>query len=175
VPIPKKVQGIQAIQPPKTRKQLRHFISMINFYRNMWQQRSQLLALVFSEFTSNKVPFDWNETHQTNYDASKHVIGREVILAYPDFNAPFHVYTDASNYKSVQSYHKTESQSLSILRKWIAPSPTTLLHKKELLSIVETLKEFLNNILLGHQVIVHTDHKNLTFKISIPNESCNGA
>jgi hypothetical protein len=36
VPIPKKVQGIQAIQPPKRRKQLRRFIGMVNFYRDMW-------------------------------------------------------------------------------------------------------------------------------------------
>ena len=44
MPIPKKVEAIQALAVPKTRKQLRQFISMINFYRDMWQKRSELLA-----------------------------------------------------------------------------------------------------------------------------------
>ena len=35
--------------------------------------------------------------------------------------------------------------------------------ESELLSIVETLKEY-RNILLGHQVIAHTDHKILVYK-----------
>jgi hypothetical protein len=39
-PVAKKAQAIQAIKTPKTRKQLRGFIGMINFYRDMWAQRT---------------------------------------------------------------------------------------------------------------------------------------
>jgi hypothetical protein len=35
--------------------------------------------------------------------------------------------------------------------------------EREMLSIVETLKD-LRNILLGQQIKVHTDHENLTYK-----------
>ena len=40
MPITKKVEAIQALAVTKTCKQLRQFISMINFYRHMWQKRS---------------------------------------------------------------------------------------------------------------------------------------
>ena len=40
--------------------------------------------------------------------------------------------------------------------------------EQELLSIVETLKEF-KNILLGQNIIVHTDHKNLLYEKSSSN------
>ena len=40
-------------------------------------------------------------------------------------------------------------------------SATTTKH--ELLSIIKTLKEF-KNILLGQQIVVYTNHKNLTYK-----------
>ena len=41
---PNKSNAIQALAVPKTRKQFCQFIGMINFYRTMWQKRSELLA-----------------------------------------------------------------------------------------------------------------------------------
>ena len=40
----RKVDAIRRIQPPKTRKQLRRFIGMSNYYRYMWQKRSHMLT-----------------------------------------------------------------------------------------------------------------------------------
>ena len=39
-----KVQAIINLESPKTIKQLRRFLGMVNFYRDMWRQRSHLLA-----------------------------------------------------------------------------------------------------------------------------------
>ena len=44
MPTPKKVEAIQAFAVPKTCQQLRQFIGMINFYRYMWQKRSDIIA-----------------------------------------------------------------------------------------------------------------------------------
>ena len=52
MPIPKKVEANQALAVPKTRKQLRQFIGMINFYRDMWQKRSEILSPL-TALTSN--------------------------------------------------------------------------------------------------------------------------
>jgi hypothetical protein len=43
-PMPKKVDSMMHPEEPKTRKQLRGFIGMINHCRDMWRHRSHVLA-----------------------------------------------------------------------------------------------------------------------------------
>ena len=43
-PQPKKMEAIMRLTPPTTERQLRRFLGMINYYRDMWQRRSHILA-----------------------------------------------------------------------------------------------------------------------------------
>jgi hypothetical protein len=73
----------------------------------------------------------------------------------------FHLYIDAPDHqlgavfvqdkKSIAFY----SQTLNTAQKWYTTT------ERELLSAIETCKEY-SNILLGYPIIVFTDHKNNT-------------
>ena len=160
MPIPNKFEAIQALTVPKTCKQLRQFIGMINFYRDMWQKRSDLLAPL-TALTPKNVKYDWKDKHQNCFDVIKRVIGRELLLVYPDFNASFEIHTDASKLQIGTVLSQKGNLIAFYSRKMNSAQHNYTTTEKELLSMVSTLKEF--NILLGHQITVYTDHKNLTY------------
>ena len=97
-PLPKKVQAIVNLEPPTTVKQVRKFIGMVNFYRDMWRKRSELMAPL-TRLTSKNVKFIWTEVEQKAFDDIKRILSRETLLAYPQFDKPFVIHTDSSNYQ----------------------------------------------------------------------------
>ena len=95
-----KVEAILAIKTPQTRKQLRGFIGMVNFYRDMWPRRSELLAPL-SAMTSSNIKFEWTKEHEESFSKMKKIMARETLLAFPDFNKTFEIHTDASKLQLV--------------------------------------------------------------------------
>ena len=90
------------------------------------------------------------------------VIAKETLLAYPNFNARFDIHTDASQTQLGAVISQDGIPIAFYYSRKLNPAQTRYTTtEKEILSIVETLKEF-RNILLGQQVRVYTDHKNLT-------------
>jgi len=99
---------------------------------------------------------------QQAFEEVKEVISREALLAFPQFDKPFHIYTDASDYQ-LGAVITQEGKPLAFYsRKMNKAQQNYTTGEQELLSIVETLKEF-RNILLGQKVIIHTDHKNIVY------------
>jgi hypothetical protein len=60
IPQPNKVQAILNLSPPKTKCQLRHFLGIINYYRDMWQKRSYMLAPL-TGLDNPLVKYKWGE------------------------------------------------------------------------------------------------------------------
>ena len=71
------------LNPPKTKRQLRHFLGMVNFYRDMWRRRSHLLAPL-TELVGKEAKFEWGERQQKAFDEMKRVISKETLLTFPD-------------------------------------------------------------------------------------------
>ena len=94
-PLPKKVEAISCILPPKTRRQLRRFLGMVNYYRDMCKHRSHILSPL-SRLVSKSVKFEWTENEQKAFEDAKRMIQKETMLAYPKFGETFHVYADAN-------------------------------------------------------------------------------
>ena len=96
------------------------------------------------------------------------MIGREVLLAYLNFNAPFEIHNDASKLQIGEVISQKGKPITFYSRNMNSAQKYYTTTEKELLSIVETLKEF-RNIILGHQITVYTDHKNITNNFLIQN------
>ncbi len=135
---------------------------MINYYRDVWPHRAHLLAPL-SRFTYDKIPFKWTEEHQQAFDDMKRIIAKETLLTYPNFSKPFQIHTDASDLQ-LGACISQDGKPLAFYSRKMNPAQTRYTTtEQELLSIVETLKEF-RTILLGQQITIYTDHKNLTYK-----------
>jgi transposase InsO family protein len=157
----KKVDAILKLDRPRNITDVRSFIGAVNFYRDMYPKRSHIMAPLH-ELTGAKA-FRWEAKHQEAFDAMKAVMTRDAYLRYPDHNKEFHVYTDASDLQ-LGSVIMQDNKPVAFYSRKLNPAQrnyTTM--EKELLSIVETFKEF-RTMLYGCKALhAHTDHKNLTY------------
>ncbi len=179
------MQAILVIKPPTGVKQLRHFLGMVQYYRDLWARRSDMLAPLTSLFGecgqtkttkpkgTKRVPWHWDEVHQRAFNHVKATIAKDVVLAYPDYSKVFEIYTDASS-KQLDAVITQDNRPIAFFRLSNAQCKYSIT-KIELLAIVKTLKEF-RGMLWGQNIKVFTDHANhercsrLNLRPSVPME-----
>jgi len=113
----------------------------VNYYRDMWRSRSHILAPL-TKLTSDKVKWKWTEEEQKAFEDMKKAISKEVLLSFPDFNEMFEVYTDASKVQ-LGAVIMQKGRPLAFYSRKLTDAQTRYTTtERELLSVVETLKEF---------------------------------
>jgi hypothetical protein len=148
-----KVQAILAIKPPTGVKQLRHYLGMVQYYRDLWARRSNMLAPLTSLVGecsqtkttkakgTKKVPWHWDEVHQRAFNHVKATIAKDVVLAYLDYSKVFEIYTDASS-KQLEAVINQDNKPIAFFSRKLSDTHHKYsITKIELLAIVKTLKE----------------------------------
>ncbi len=167
-----KVQAILAIKPPTGVKQLRHFLGMVQYYRDLWARWSNILAPLTSLVGecgqtkttkakgTKKVPWHWDEVHERAFDHVKATIAKDVVLADPDYSKVFDIYTDASS-KQLGAVITQDNRPIAFFSRKLSNAQCEYsITKNELLAIVETSREF-KGMLWSKNIKVFTDHANL--------------
>ena len=167
-PQKKKVSAMAQLERPKTKKQLRRFIGLINFYRYMWRKRSHLLTPL-SALTGKHVRFTWTDECERAFQAIKKEVSKEVMLSFPDYTQPFELFTDASDLQ-LGAVLKQGDKTLAFFSKKLNPAQQRYgVGEKEMLSVVEALKEF-RTMVKGYPLTVFVDHRNWTFDNNMRND-----
>ena len=91
----KKVEAIEKFGRPKHAKDIKSFLGIANYFRRFVPNYS-LIAKPLYDLTSEKIKFKWGEEQQLAFIRLKNALCLPPILAHPNFEKPFTLYTDAS-------------------------------------------------------------------------------
>ena len=94
-PDPEKVSAVTNYPVPKSIKDVRAFLGLSGYYRKFIKNYAQI-ANPLHELTKKDVPFIWDENKQNAFEMLKQALVSYPVLAYPQYDKHFRLYTDAS-------------------------------------------------------------------------------
>ncbi|HVW99440.1 MAG TPA: ribonuclease H family protein, partial [Candidatus Babeliaceae bacterium] len=170
---PVKLDTVKNWPIPNNGKELRSFLGLCSFLRQHVRHYSELAAPLESAYNENTL------THTDElisaFNTLKQAISSAPILTFPDFNRPFHIATDASQtgiggvlfQPSSSDEYITPTNIINICsKKLLQHQQRWSAYKKELFGIVYSLRKFHTYVWGRTDLVVHTDHRPLTYIFS---------
>ena len=162
-PCPDKVEAIHNYPTPGSSKEVASFLGLAGYYRKFIKGFGEIARPL--EALKKKGSFKWGEEEEQAFSKLKEMLVCDQVLAYPKFDRPFFVTTDASNVAigGVISQLDDEGRERPIsfasrALKGAELNYSTL--EKEALGILWVVERH-RYILLGYPIHIKSDHRPL--------------
>lgn len=172
-----KVQAIVDFPQPKSIHDLRSFLGLTGHYRRFIRDYAQVAKPLTSILRGDLGRTSKSQSKATAIQLSPEqiksfnqlkncLISDEVVLHYPDFNKPFELTTDASNY-ALGAVLAQDSRPISFLSRTLSKTEEGYAtNEKEMLAIIWALKSLQCFVYGARHIKIFTDHQPLTFALS---------
>lgn len=169
-PNPKKVEAVKNWPLPKTPKELKSFLGTISYYRRFIPGFAKLAKPMTNMLRGKNKSIATNPEYENAFAQLKNIMSSDLLLSYPDFDEPFILTTDASNYAIgavlAQLVNGNEKPIAYLSRTLTAAEEKYSATAKELLAIYFAAKKF-RPYLYGRPFTIYTDHEPLTKELKL--------
>lgn len=164
-----KQEVIRNFPVPTKKKELQRFLGLINYYRRFMPDTAGIsIPLLRLLKKTNK--FQWTEDCQAAFAELRDLLLQASALRMPDFERPFILTTDASEYalgailsqRTIENSIETDQPIAYDSRVLNQAEKNYSAIERELLALVWAVKTF-RTYLYGQKFTVVTDHKPLTY------------
>lgn len=176
---PQKIMAIRDYEMPKTLKQLRSFLGLSGYYRKFIKDYAKITKPLthflrgengmVKANQSSRIKIELDQAAIDAFHRIKILLQEQVELFQPDFNEPFDLTTDASNFAIGAVLSQSKRPIVFISRTLNQTEQNYATNEKEILAIVWALQKLRNYLYGIADLTIYTDHQSLTHSISEKN------
>jgi len=163
-----KIAAIEKLPPPTSVRAIRSFLGHAGFYRRFIQDFSKI-AKPLTKLLEKDEPFHFTPACLTAFTILKDRLIQAPILVAPDWDSPFELMCDASDYAVGavlgQRRNKHFHPIFYASKTFTGAQENYTTTEKELLAVVFAFDKFRPYLVLS-KVIVYTDHSALRYLLS---------
>lgn len=173
-PNPEKIEVVKNFPLPKSVKEIKSYLGMIGYYRKFIPNFSKLTKPM-TKYLKKDIKLNIHDQEYIDaFQASRNILINYPILQHPDFNRPFVLTTDASQFAIGAILSQgTPPNDLPIAYASRTLNEAEIKYstiEKELLAVVWATKYF-RPYLFGQKFTIYTDHRPLTWLFSLKDAS----
>ena len=163
-----KVELISNLPTPKCVKDIWSFLGHAGFYRRFIREFSAI-ACPLCNFLAKDVTFEWSQACEAAFDKLKMMLVLPPIMRSPNWDLPFEIMCDASDYAIGAVLGQREDKKAFVIyyaNKTLESAQSNYTTtEKEFLVVVFTLEKF-KSYIIGSPITIFIDHVALKYLLS---------